>query len=280
MGLIELCGVTVERGGRTLIADVDMTLEPGRMTVLIGPNGAGKSTALKVASGVWTATKGMAALDGRDIARLAPRELAERRALVAQGASLGFPFTVGEVVLLGATVPGFGLDSSPEIAVGALAAVGLAGFEGRNYLELSGGERQRVHIARALCQLRAARRHGTTAQVILLDEPTASLDPAQQTLVMALCRSLAAAGLTVVLVLHDLNLAAAWADVLVVLAKGRVRAVGSPRDVLTDELLGSVYDWPARVNKPPRDGEVFVLPHHARYMACERRDPGRVAHDG
>jgi iron complex transport system ATP-binding protein len=274
MGLIELHGVTVERNGRTLIADVDMALAPGRMTVLIGPNGAGKSTALKVASGVWTATKGTATLDGRDIAGLKPRELAERRALVAQGASLGFPFTVSEVVMLGATVPGFGLDSSQEVAVGALAAVGLTGFEARNYLELSGGERQRVHIARALCQLRAARRHGTAGQVILLDEPTASLDPAQQTLVMALCRSLAAAGLTVVLVLHDLNLAAAWADVLVVLAKGRVRAVGSPRDVLTDDLIGSVYDWPARVNTPPRDGEVFVLPHHARYMACERSGAG------
>ena len=278
MGQLELRGVTVERGGRTLIADVDMALVPGRMTVLIGPNGAGKSTALKVASGVWPATKGTAALDGRDIAQFKPRELAERRALVAQGASLGFPFTVGEVVMLGATVPGFGLDSSPEIAIGALSAVGLTGFEARNYLELSGGERQRVHIARALCQLRAARRHGSTGQVILLDEPTASLDPAQQTLVMALCRSLAAAGLTVVLVLHDLNLAAAWADVLVVLAKGRVRAIGSPKDVLTDDLLGSVYDWPARVNTPPRDGEVFVLPHHARYMACERSGADRVPH--
>ena len=278
MCLLELSGVTVERGGRTLITDVDMALAPGRMTVLIGPNGAGKSTALKVASGVWPATKGIATLDGRDVAGLKPRELAERRALVAQGASLGFPFTVAEVVMLGATVPGFGLDSSPEIALGSLAAVGLTGFEARNYLELSGGERQRVHIARALCQLRAARRHGSVEQAILLDEPTASLDPAQQTLVMALCRSLATAGLTVVLVLHDLNLAAAWADVLVVLAKGRVRAIGSPKDVLTDDLLGSVYDWPARVNMPPRDGEVFVLPHHARYMACEGRAAGRVRH--
>jgi iron complex transport system ATP-binding protein len=278
MGLIELRGVTVARGGRTLIAGVDMALAPGRMTVLIGPNGAGKSTALKVASGVWPATKGTATLDGRDIAALKPRELSERRALVAQGASLGFPFTVGEVVMLGATVPGFGLESSPELAVGALAAVGLTGFEARNYLELSGGERQRVHIARALCQLRAARRRGSSGQVILLDEPTASLDPAQQTLVMALCRSLAVAGLTVVLVLHDLNLAAAWADVLVVLAKGRVRAIGSPRDVLTDDLLGSVYDWPARVNAPPRDGDVFVLPHHARDLASERCGDGRKRH--
>jgi iron complex transport system ATP-binding protein len=276
MSLIELRGVTVERNGRTLIADVDMTLAPGRMTVLIGPNGAGKSTALKVASGVWSATKGTAALDGRDIAGLKPRELAERRALVAQGATLGFAFTVGEVVMLGATVPGFGLESSPEVAFGALAAVGLIGFEERNYLELSGGERQRVHIARALCQLRAARRHGSPGQVILLDEPTASLDPSQQTLVMALCRSLAADGLTVVLVLHDLNLAAAWADVLVVLAKGRVCAVGSPTDVLTDDMLGSVYGWQARVNTPPRAGEVFVLPHHARYMACEPSETGRV----
>ena len=280
MSLLALNGVTVERGGRTLITDVDMVLAPGRMTVLIGPNGAGKSTALKVASGVWPATKGTATLDGRDVVGLKPRELAERRALVAQGASLGFPFTVAEVVMLGATVPGFGLDSSPEIALGSLAAVGLTGFEARNYLELSGGERQRVHIARALCQLRAARRHGCAGQAILLDEPTASLDPAQQTLVMALCRSLAAAGLTVVLVLHDLNLAAAWADVLVVLAKGRVRAIGSPRDVLTNDLLAAVYDWPARVNMPPRDGEVFVLPHHARYLSSELDSTERIEHGG
>jgi iron complex transport system ATP-binding protein len=267
MARIELKDVTVERGGRTLIAGVDMALEPGRVTVLIGPNGAGKSTALKVASGVWRATGGKAVLDGRDIADFKPHELAERRAFVAQGANLGFPFTVGEVVMLGATVPGFGLDSSPGIALGALAAVGLSGFEARNYLELSGGERQRVHIARALCQLRAAHHDDGEGRVILLDEPTASLDPAQQTQVMSLCRSLATVGLTVVLVLHDLNLAAAWADILVVLAKGRVRAVGSPRDVLTDDLLAAVYGWPARVNVPPRDGEVFVLPHHARYMS-------------
>lgn len=272
MARIELSGVTVERGGRTLIAGVDLVLEPGRMTVLIGPNGAGKSTALKVASGVWTATKGTALLGGRKISDFTPRELAERRALVAQGASLGFPFTVSEVVMLGASVPGFGLDQSPAIALTSLAAVGLTGFERRNYLELSGGERQRVHIARALCQLHAARRHGTTEQVILLDEPTASLDPAQQTQVMALCRSLATAGLTVVLVLHDLNLAAAWADVLIVLTQGKVRAVGAPRDVLTDDLLASVYSWPVRVNTPPRDGDVFVLPHHARYVSSAVAD--------
>jgi len=274
MARIELSGVTVVRGGRTLIANVDMTLEPARVTVLIGPNGAGKSTALKVASGIWAATEGTARLDGRNIADFKPRDLAERRALVAQGASLGFPFTVGEVVMLGASVPGFGFDASTEIAVGALAAVGLTGFEARNYLELSGGERQRVHIARALCQLHAARRHGTAGQIMLLDEPTASLDPAQQAQVMGLCRSLANAGLAVVLVLHDLNLAAAWADVLVVLSKGKVRAVGSPRDVLTDDLLSSVYEWPARVNLPPRDGDVFVLPHHARYLSAGSDDGG------
>ena len=277
MGTIALHQVSVERSGRTLIADIDLVLEPGRVTVLIGPNGAGKSTVLKVASGVWPATKGMATLDGDDIRTLSARALAGRRALVSQGASLGFPFTVAEVVMLGATVPGFGLDISPEIAVGALAAVGLTGFEGRSYLELSGGERQRVHIARALCQLRAARREGVPAQVLLLDEPTASLDPAHQTHVMAVCRSLADGGLTVVLVLHDLNLAAAWADVLVVLAKGRVRAVGSPKDVLTDDLLGSVYDWSARVNAQPREGDVFVLPHHARDVASKTGGLGRAA---
>lgn len=277
MSTIALNGVSVERSKRTLIADVDVTLEPGRITVLIGPNGAGKSTVLKVASGVWPATIGTATIDGSDIRTMPPRVLAARRALVAQGASLGFPFTVAEVVMLGASVPGFGLDTSPEIAIGALAAVGLTGFEGRSYLELSGGERQRVHIARALCQLGAARRDGGPAQALLLDEPTASLDPAHQTHLMVLCRSLADSGLTVVLVLHDLNLAAAWADVLVVLAKGRVCAVGSPKDVLTDELLGSVYDWSARVNAPPREGDVFVLPHHARDMASKAADAGRAA---
>ncbi len=264
MGRIELNGVSITRGKRTLISGVDMVLEPGRMTVLIGPNGAGKSTAIKVASGVWAPSAGTVKLDGRDISDFKPRELAERRALVAQGSHLGFAFTVGEVVALGASVPGFGLNAAADVTMSALAAVGLTGFETRNYLELSGGERQRVHIARALCQLHAARRRDAPSQVILLDEPTASLDPAQQTQVMALCRSLARSGLTVVLVLHDLNLAAAWADVLVVLAKGTVRAVGAPREVLTDELLASVYDWPARVNTPPQDGGVFVLPHHAR----------------
>lgn len=262
--MMRLESVTVRRGERDLLRSVSVELPAGRVTVLIGPNGAGKSTLLKVASGAWSPTSGAASLHGHRIDAMRPGHLAALRAFVAQSAHLSFPFTVEEVVALGVSVPGFGRAPDPRHARDALAEVGLQDFRQRNYLQLSGGERQRVQIARALCQLAGARNFAAGSQMLLLDEPTASLDPAHQTLVMCLCRKLARDGLGVVVVLHDLNLAAAWADEIVLMSDGGIVASGVPSQVITDDMLTKIYGWRTRVNAVPPPGGVFVLPHYAR----------------
>jgi iron complex transport system ATP-binding protein len=285
--------ITVERGGRPLLVGASVDVHPGRTVAVLGPNGAGKSTLLRALSREWPVARGTVTMDGVDSAGLSAAALARRRAVVPQATAMPFPFTVLGVVMLGATVPGFGLAADTSPALAALAAVGLTGFEDRPVGELSGGERQRVAIARALCQLdtspdirspvtrsRAAAPSrtpsagapsaGTTAasRFLLLDEPTASLDPAHQVMVLNLLRARAERGIGIVVVLHDINLAAAWADDVVLIGGGRIQAVGGARDVLDDRRLSALYGCRMRVNTVPPDGAVFVLPHHHRRDAA------------
>ncbi|NJM54826.1 MAG: ATP-binding cassette domain-containing protein, partial [Verrucomicrobiae bacterium] len=202
---------TVTRGGRLVLDGATLDLRPGRVVADPGPNGAGKSTLLKAISREWPLASGAIKLDGLDIAGLSAATLSRHRAVVPQATPLAFPFTALEVVMLGATVPGFGLHTDQAPATNALAEVGLEGFVTRRYTELSGGERQRVTIARALCQLDMSPAPPDASKFLLLDEPASSLDPAQQVALLNLLRARAEFGLGVVLVLHDINLAAAWA---------------------------------------------------------------------
>src|SRR5690349_6200271 len=176
--MLEARSVSVMAGSKRLIDNVSLAITPGRLTAVIGPNGAGKSTLLRVMAGELKPSEGTVLLDETDLRKVPVARLAARRSVVAQSTTLSFPFTVLEVVMLGATVPGFGIRdaAAADAAREALDAVGLAEFETRMLNELSGGERQRVHIARALCQLATAPRSQTEATAILLDEPTASLD--------------------------------------------------------------------------------------------------------
>jgi iron complex transport system ATP-binding protein len=260
--MLEARGICVEAGGHALLADVDLGIVPGRVTVLIGPNGAGKSTLLRVLSGEMSPTRGTASLDGVPLGTFSAAELARRRAVVPQSSTVAFPFTVREVVMLGVTVPGFALPDQAARARAdtALDAVDLMPFAERLYPTLSGGERQRVHIARALCQLAAGARRHAESGCFLLDEPTASLDLAHQGHVLSAMRRQAGSGLAVLAILHDLNLAAAVADHLVLLAAGRVAAAGSPREVLSDELLSAAYGCRITPNRAPDQGRPFVLP--------------------
>ena len=264
--MLEAHGITVERGGRKLLDDVSIEIAPERVTAIVGPNGAGKSTLIKVLAGEIVATHGDVLLDGRNLKSFRAAELAARRAIVPQSTFLSFPFSVIEVVKLGASVPGF--DQNPEhsarIADDALADVGLTDFRDRLFGQLSGGERQRVHVARALCQLNAGiRRQGETA-VLLLDEPTSSLDLSHQSLVLGEARSQADEGRAVAVVLHDLNLAAAWADEIILLSSGRIAARGRPSDIFRDDLLSAVFGCPIRANVPPPAGTPYMLPHFLR----------------
>jgi iron complex transport system ATP-binding protein len=271
--MLEARGITVERRGRRLLDDVFVQIAPGRVTAIIGPNGSGKSTLVKVLAGEIEPTGGDVLLDGRNLKTYVAAELAGRRAIVPQSTTLSFPFTVIEVIRLGASVPGFDAIAprAHRIADEALCAVDLAGFRERLYVELSGGEKQRVHIARALCQLAAASRSPGASAVLLLDEPTASLDLAHQALVLDQACQQAEAGRAVAVVLHDLNLAAAWADALIVLKQGRVLARGAPADVFTDALLSEAYGCPIRTSRAPPSGTPYMLPHLLRAPHEARR---------
>ena len=248
--------------GHTLLTGIDLAVRPGRITVLIGPNGAGKSTLLRLLSGELRPTRGAVLLDARALPALSAAELARRRAVVPQSSALSFPFTAYEVVMLGVSVPGFDTAGEKAHAAGlhALDAVGLRPLANRLYVHLSGSERQRVHFARALSQLSASVSRPGETRCFLLDEPTASLDLAHQAIVLAALRAQARAGVAVLAVLHDLNLAACIADELVLLERGRVGATGTPADVLNDETLSAAYGCRIQTNRAPPDGQPFVLP--------------------
>lgn len=261
--MLEAQGITVERGGRKLLDEVFASVQPGLVTAIVGPNGAGKSTLLKVLAGELKPTSGKVLLDGRSLATFSAAELAARRVTVPQSTALSFPFTVIEVVKLGASVPGFDQDpvQSRRIADDALADMALEAFRDRLYAGLSGGERQRVHIARALCQLNSVQRHREQTAVLLLDEPTSSLDLAHQSLVLGEVREQAGDGRAVAVVLHDLNLAAAWADDVVLMSKGRIAARGAPAAIFKDDLLSSVFGCAIQANRTPPAGVPYLLPH-------------------
>jgi iron complex transport system ATP-binding protein len=251
--------------GNTLVEGIDLALVPGKLIAIVGPNGAGKSTLLRLLSGEIAPTAGSVELDGRPLQAYSPAELARRRAVVAQSTVLSFPFTVREVVLLGASVPGFvGASREAErMATACIARVGMDRLEHRLFTQLSGGERQRVQIARALLQLAVANLPADTSSALLLDEPTSSLDLAHQGVVLEEAQRQARNGLAVLSILHDLNLAAAFADELVLISAGRIAARGPASEVLRDDLLSRVYRCRVRANATPPPGVPFVLPHAA-----------------
>jgi iron complex transport system ATP-binding protein len=260
--MIEARDVTVLASGNTLLRQATIAARPGRILVLIGPNGAGKSTLLRVLSGELAPTRGEALLDGRRLDTYPSAELARRRAVVPQASMLAFPFTVLEVAMLGATVPGFAASTTAatEAALEALEAVGLSTLADRLYVHLSGGERQRVHIARALCQLSQPTHRAGESRCLLLDEPTSNLDLAHQSLVLDAVRRQAERGCAVLAVMHDLNLAAALADDMVLLVRGQVAAAGPAAQVLQDGLLSAAYGCEVFANRTPGRDRPFVLP--------------------
>lgn len=253
--------LTYRVGGATLVDDVSLDVRAGEVLGILGPNGAGKSTLLRLLSGELSASQG-GVFYGREDLRLMPaRALARARAVVSQQSSLAFSFSAFEVVLLGASVPGLAAEGAATgSAWEALERVALTAKAQRSYTSLSGGERQRVHIARAFCQLDLARRTGVREPVLMLDEPTSSLDIGHQRLVLDAVQREAERGTAVVAVLHDLNLAAAYCDRLLLMREGRIAAEGAPAEVIESEGLSFSYGCPITANALPRAGVPFVLP--------------------
>ncbi len=253
--MIEAHQISVKIGAQFLLQGVSLKILPGEVVAVIGPNGAGKSTLLKVLSGEWVPSDGEVWMAGRPLRTWSILERARRRAVLPQDSTLAFPFTALEVVLMGRTPHCKDLERACdyEIARTALIAVGALHLEARLYPTLSGGERQRVQLARVLAQI------GDTFSIhpcyLLLDEPIARLDLIHQYSTLQIVRDFARAGVGVLLILHDLNLVAQYADRIALLKSGRLIAEGSPWDVLTPEVIQSAFAM-----------SVVVIPHP--YLGC------------
>lgn len=257
-------GIGFRTGGRWLLRGVDLRLVAGRVLAVIGPNGAGKSTLLSLLAGDVPPSEGVITLGGLDVRHAHPVDLARRRAVLPQRPTLSFPFTAAEVVAMGrAPWAGTEREDEDEDAVAeAVGATDLVRLADRHYPTLSGGEQAGTSFARVLAQ---------RAGVLLLDEPTAALDLRHQEQLMRLAAERAAAGQAVLVVLHDIQLAAAYADEIAVLADGRLVAVGPPADILTEPLLERVYGLPVDVVRHPAHGGLIVVPRRSGRTAARRQ---------
>lgn len=258
--MLEARAVSVNYGERRALDEVSLRAEPGTMTLIVGPNGAGKSTLLRTLNGAIIPASGEVLLDGKAINSYARRAVGRRIAVVAQEAELRFPVTVMEFVLGGrfawSDAGAWGWEAEKDLAITqeVLRETELENFSARLMNELSGGERQRAVLARALA---------TESQFLLLDEPTANLDLSHQAILLQLVRARCdRRGAAAVVVTHDINLAAEFAERVLLLQHGRVLAAGAPEEVLTPELLEKVFAIQVLVDAHPITGAPRVTPVH------------------
>lgn len=238
--ILRATDVTVVRDGSTVLDSVSIDLVRGEVLALVGPNGAGKSTLLGVLSGDLAPSRGAVELDGEPLGGLRAIELARRRAVLSQENAVSFPFRAIEVIQMGRApwVRTSQADDDTEAVAAAVEAADIAHLLGRRFTSLSGGEKARVSLARVLAQ---------RTDIVLLDEPTAALDLRHQEDVMRTARELARTGHAVVVVLHDLSLAGAYADRVALVAHGTLVASGTPAEVFTAERIREVYGLPVQV---------------------------------
>ncbi|MFJ7768697.1 ABC transporter ATP-binding protein [Streptomyces sp. NPDC097107] len=258
-------GVSVGYGARTVIDELDVAIPPGVITTIIGPNGCGKSTLLRTLSRLLKPTRGTVVLDGEDIVTLRTRDVAKKLGLLPQAPVAPDGLTVSDLVARGRHPHQSWLRqwSSDDAAVveRALAMTGVSDLADRPVDSLSGGQRQRVWISMTLAQ-------GT--DLLLLDEPTTYLDLAHAIDVLDLVDDLHESGCTVVMVLHDLNLATRYSDNLVVMREGAVLAQGHPRDVITAELLHEAFGLRAKVIDDPVGDRPLIVPIGRAHVELDR----------
>lgn len=250
--LLSADSVTVRIGDKVVLDDVSVAARRGEVLGLIGPNGAGKSTLLSVLSGDLTPNAGSVSICGHNPVSASPLALARARSVMLQDVSVSFSFLVRDVVEMGRRPWARTARAAQDDAIidAALQATAVAHLADRDIMTLSGGERARVALSRVLAQ---------QTPVVMLDEPTAALDIGHQEQALGLVRELAAHGAAVVIVLHDLNAAAAYCDRIVCLADGKVAAQGAVSEVYSEQMLSKIYGWKICVGISPL-GNVQVFP--------------------
>ncbi|WP_449438900.1 heme ABC transporter ATP-binding protein [Pseudomonas migulae] len=243
------------RGRKIVLTDITLELNPGEVLGVLGPNGAGKSTLLGALCGELPANQGSVWLDERELRDWTGTQRAQRLAVLPQVSTLDFAFRVEEVVGMGRLPHQSGRVRDDEIVAAALQAADAGHLSGRSYLALSAGERQRVHLARVLAQLWP----GEAGQTLLLDEPTSMLDPLHQHTTLQAVREFADRGAAVLVILHDLNLAARYCDRLLLLEGGRPVALDTPEQVLRPEPLKAVFGLEVLVQQHPERGHPLII---------------------
>ncbi len=277
--MLQAHGIAVQRGERQILSDIDLSLPAGQVIGVLGANGAGKSTLLAALAGELSPSAGRITLNGRPLSAWPAVELASCRAVLPQSPSLQFDLPVATVIGMGAypharhsrtgahptnrhDTAQAAMAEDQRILQRVLALADVQDLYGRRYRLLSGGEQQRVHLARVLYQLLLARQGHNEYRVLMLDEPTASLDPRHQLHLLSAVHTLAhEENVAALVIVHDLNLAAGCCDRLLLLGQGRVAACGTPAQVLTPDTLRQVYGVEATVlphpNQPGRPLVVF-----------------------
>lgn len=248
-------GVRYSRGGPAVLREVDLEVPEGTLYAVLGPNGSGKSTLMRALLGIVQPFRGTARIDGRPVSEWSRRDLARTVGAVPQSEPLAFPMTVRELVAMGryphlGSLRAEGAEDRTAIR-GALDRCDVADLADRAVDTLSGGELQRVRIARALAQ---------EPRALALDEPTSSLDIRHEMTILRLLRDSVDRGMTVLLITHNLNMAARFADRILLLDDGRTAAEGTVEEVIRSEVLEQVYGWPVSVSPDPATGTPRVTP--------------------
>jgi iron complex transport system ATP-binding protein len=248
--IISARNISFRIGQRPILQKLSFNIQPGEVTVVLGQNGAGKSTFLKIISGESRPTNGQVLLNNKDLHKIPVKQLATMRAVLSQHYAAGLQFNCEEIVMMG-RYPHFNAKPCVEdhrIVMECMDEMQVDHLTGRNYQELSGGEQQRVQMARVLAQLRSSANNGDHWRnekqqgLLLLDEPTSSMDVLHQQLALSKAKELSRLGYTVVVILHDLNLAAQFADTVLLLKQGCLVASGTAREVLTAANLRNAYN--------------------------------------
>jgi len=249
--------ISLHLSGFDLLRNISLEVEAGAVTAIVGPNGAGKSSLLKVLTGEITATRGDVYLNQRELTHWPLLDRAQMLAVLPQHTLLNFPFTADEVVGLGRIPHQTGVTKDNQIIAQALDLVDASYLQKRFYTQMSGGEKQRVQLARVLAQIWQPSDHGE--QFLVLDEPTSAFDLSHQQLTLDIVRQLAERGVGVLMVVHDLNLAARCADNLVVFDGGVIAAQGKPKDILSEQLIDKVFGVKSIISQHPVTKRPLVI---------------------